>query len=238
VRDATSRPADMRVSTGVKNKKIGVPFTFVEREGVDAEVLANFKTSLEVMKKAGYEIVPIELPLAHYALAVYYILMPAEVSTNLSRFDGVRFGLSVQGATPNETYFKSRSAGFGKEVKRRIMLGSYVLSHGYYDAYYKKAIAMRAAIMKDFERAFSEVEFIATPTSPIPAFQFGEKSKDPLAMYLADIFTVPANIAQIPAISIPSGQNIAGLPLGFQCMATRCNETGLFELGKVFEQNL
>ncbi len=236
VRDATSRPTDLRVTTGVKNKKIGVPFSFVEREGVDAEVLTNFKESLEIMKKAGYEIVPIELPLAHYALAVYYILMPAEVSTNLSRFDGVRFGLSIQGTTPNETYFKSRSAGFGKEVKRRIMLGSYVLSHGYYDAYYKKAIAMRAAIMKDFERAFSEVEFIATPTSPIPAFQFGEKSKDPLTMYLADIFTVPANIAQIPAISLPAGKNSLGLPFGFQCMAARCNEAGLFDLGKAFEQ--
>lgn len=235
--DSTSVPKEKRITKTVKNKKIGVPFSFVEREGVDPEVLANFKTSLKDLEGKGYEIVPIDLPLAHYSLAVYYIIMPAEASTNLARFDGVRFGLSVPGATPNETYVNTRSVGFGKEVQRRIMLGSYVLSHGYYDAFYKKAVALRAAIIKDFQKAFEQVEFIATPTSPIPAFTFGEKSKDPLAMYLADIFTVSANIAQIPAISIPSGKTEGGLPLGMQFMSAQFNEESLFEIGNTFENH-
>lgn len=234
--DSTSVPREKRVTTGVKNKKVGVPFSFVEREGVLPEVLENFKSSLEELKNKGYEIVPIDLPLAHYSLAVYYIIMPAEASTNLARFDGVRFGLSVPGATPDETYIRSRGQGFGKEVQRRIMLGSYVLSHGYYDAFYKKAVALRAAIIKDFKKAFEQVEFIATPTSPIPAFRFGEKS-DPLSMYLADIFTVPVNIAQIPGISVPSGKTKEGLPLGIQFLAAQFNESGLFEIGKDFENH-
>lgn len=234
--DSTSIPQDKRVTVGVKNKKIGVPFSFIEREGVDPEVLVNFRESLENLKSKGYEIVPIDLPLAHYSLAVYYIIMPAEASTNLARFDGVRFGLSVPGTTPNETFVNSRGQGFGKEVQRRIMLGSYVLSHGYYDAFYKKAVALRAAIIKDFKKAFEQVEFIATPTSPVPAFTFGEKS-DPLAMYLADIFTVPVNIAQIPAISIPSGKTKNNLPLGIQFMAAQFNEKGLFEVGDTFENH-
>jgi len=234
--DSTSVPVEKRVTKGVKNKKVGVPFSFIEREGVDKEVLENFKASLEVLQSKGYEIVPIELPLVHYSLAVYYIVMPAEASTNLARFDGVRFGLSVPGATPTETYVNTRGEGFGKEVQRRIMLGSYVLSHGYYDAFYKKAVALRAAIIKDFEKAFEQVEFIATPTSPIPAFKFGEKS-DPLAMYLADIFTVPVNIAQIPAISVPSGKTKNNLPLGIQFMAAQFNESGLFEIGDTFENH-
>lgn len=234
--DSTSVPKEKRVMVGAKNKKIGVPFSFIEREGVDSEVLTNFKASLEDLKDKGYEIVPIDLPLAHYSLAVYYIIMPAEASTNLARFDGVRFGLSVPGATPNETYVNSRGTGFGKEVQRRIMLGSYVLSHGYYDAFYKKAVALRAAIIKDFKKAFEQVEFIATPTSPIPAFRFGEKA-DPLSMYLADIFTVPVNIAQIPGISVPSGKTQDGLPLGIQFLATQFNEKGLFEIANTFENH-
>lgn len=234
--DSTCVPQQKRVHEGVKNKKVGVPFSFVEREGVDAEVLENFKASLKDLESKGYEIVSIDLPLAHYSLAVYYIIMFAESSTNLARFDGVRFGLSVPGATPNETFVNSRGQGFGKEVQRRIMLGSYVLSHGYYDAFYKKAVALRAAIIKDFKKAFEQVEFIATPTSPIPAFTFGEKS-DPLAMYLADIFTVPVNIAQIPAISIPSGKTQNNLPLGIQFMAAQFNEKGLFEIGDTFENH-
>lgn len=234
--DSTSVPAEKRITKGVKNKKIGVPFSFIEREGVDKEVLENFKASLEILKSQGYEIVPIDLPLVHYSLAVYYIVMPAEASTNLARFDGVRFGLSVPGTTPTETYINTRGEGFGKEVQRRIMLGSYVLSHGYYDAFYKKAVALRAAIIKDFEKAFNEVEFIATPTSPVPAFVFGEKS-DPLAMYLADIFTVPVNIAQIPAISVPSGKTKNNLPLGIQFMTAQFNESGLFKIGDTFEHH-
>lgn len=234
--DATSVPVEKRKIKDVGNKKVGVPFSFVEREGVDPEVLENFKKALTSLTAEGYEIVPIDLPLIHFSLAVYYILMPAEASTNLARFDGVRFGLSVPGATPDETYINTRGEGFGKEVQRRIMLGSYVLSHGYYDAFYKKAVALRAAIIKDFERVFSEVEFIATPTSPIPAFKFGEKTKDPLSMYLADIFTVPANIAQIPGISVPSGKTTNSLPLGIQFLTSQFNEKGLFEISKKIEK--
>lgn len=234
--DATSIPLEKRIVKGTQNKKVGVPFSFVEREGVDAEVLANFKQTISSLEADGYEIVPIDLPLVHFSLAVYYIIMPAEASTNLARFDGVRFGLSVPGTTPDETYINTRGEGFGEEVQRRIMLGSYVLSHGYYDAFYKKAVALRAAIIKDFERVFSDVEFIATPTSPIPAFAFGEKTKDPLSMYLADIFTVPANIAQIPGISLPSGKTSDGLPLGVQFLTSQFNEKGLFEIGKKIEK--
>ncbi len=234
-KDSTSVPLEKRVPECARNKKIGVPYAFIERDGVNADVLANFKATLARYEKAGYEIVPIELPLAHYALSVYYILMPAEVSTNLARFDGVRFGGVIDGATPNETYMKTRGALFGSEVKRRVMLGSYVLSHGYYDAFYKKATALRAAIIADFNRVFKEVSFIATPTSPVEAFMFGEKSKDPLAMYLADIFTVPVNIAQIPAISVPSGMSPNNMPYGFQLMTAAHNDTALFEAGSVLE---
>ncbi len=235
--DSTSVPISRRIIQGTQNKKVGVPFSFIEREGIDAEVLENFKESIDALKKKGYEIVPIDLPLAHYALAVYYIVMFAEASTNLARFDGVRYGLSVPGGTPNETYINSRGQGFGKEVQRRIMLGNYVLSHGYYDAFYKKAVSLRAAIIQDFQKAFQDVEFIAMPTSPIPAFALGEKTQDPLTMYLADIFTVPVNIAQIPGISVPSGKTKTGLPLGMQFLATQFNEAGLFAIGKDFENH-
>lgn len=233
--DSTSVPTEQRAASGTAAKKIGVPWKFIEREGVDAEVLANFKESLKKFEAAGYEIVPIDLSYAHYALAVYYILMPAEASTNLARYDGIRYGLSLQGATTSEGYSKTRGAGFGQETRRRIMLGTYVLSHGYYDAFYRKATQVRELIKRDFAKVFNDVALIATPTSPIPAFKIGEKTNDPLAMYLADIFTVPVNIAGIPAISIPSGKTASGLPLGIQLLATQFGESRLFEAGKSFE---
>ncbi len=235
--DSTSLPDD---SYDFKEKKdkpfvVGVPRDFVSAPGIDKEVLSNFERSLELLKKDGVEIRDVDLPSLKHSLAVYYILMPAEASTNLARFDGVRFGLSEDGGDVLGSYMKTRGDGFGREVRRRIMLGAYVLSSGYYDAYYNKANAVRALINEDFEKAFASVDAIVTPTSPVPAFKIGEKSEDPLAMYLADIFTVPVNLAGIPAISIPSGFTEQKLPLGIQFIARRGGEETLFGLGKKFE---
>jgi aspartyl-tRNA(Asn)/glutamyl-tRNA(Gln) amidotransferase subunit A len=214
---------------------IGVPREWL-KEGVDKEILENFEKSLEKLEKAGYKIKDISLPYSKYALAVYYILMPAEVSTNLSRLDGVRYGLRKEGENVFDTYKKSRSAGFGAETRRRIILGTYVLSHGYYDAYYNKAWKVRHSIEKEFENIFKEVDLVATPTTPTPAFKFGEKS-DPLQMYLSDIFTVPANIAGTPAISIPSGFSSEGLPTGIQFTGPLFSDESLFAIEHDLREN-
>jgi len=162
--------------------------------------------------------------------------MPAEVSTNLSRFDGVRYGFRKEGENISDMYKKTRSIGFGAETRRRIILGTYVLSHGYYDAYYNKAWRVRNAIEKEFRDIFKEVDFVMTPTTPTPAFKIGEKMNDPVAMYLCDIFSAPANIAGVPAIAIPSGYTSDGLPLSIQFMAKHFGEKDLFEIGKKFEE--
>jgi aspartyl-tRNA(Asn)/glutamyl-tRNA(Gln) amidotransferase subunit A len=214
---------------------VGVPRDWL-KEGIDKEVLQNFDDTLEKLKKAGYKIKDIHLPYSHHALAVYYIITPAEVSTNLSRLDGVRYGLRIEGKDVSDTYKKSRSAGFGTETRRRIILGTYVLSHGYYDAYYNKAWKVRHAIEKEFENIFKEVDFVVTPTTPSPAFKFGEK-KDPLQMYLSDIFTVPANIAGIPSISIPSGFSSKGLPIGTQFTGRLFSDETLFAIEKDLREN-
>lgn len=216
-------------------RKIGVPRSFLKGEGINKETLDNFEKSLEKLRELGYEIVDIEIPLIEYSLAVYYVLMPAEVSTNLARFDGVRFGLSVSGKDVTDSYKKTKEAGFGKEAKRRILLGTYVLSHGYYDAYYNKAVKMRHKITEEMNKVFEKVDLIATPTTPSPAFAPGAKAS-PLEMYLSDIFTVPANITGVPAISIPSGFSSDGLPLDIQFMAPHFGESLLFEVGKKYEQ--
>ncbi|MCC2630577.1 MAG: glutamyl-tRNA(Gln) amidotransferase subunit aspartyl-tRNA(Asn)/glutamyl-tRNA (Gln) [Candidatus Paceibacter sp.] len=235
--DSTS--IELKESGEVKQKmKIGVPFDFMKK-GVDADVMKNFEDSLEALKKQGHEIVDITLPNIDYALAVYYILMPAEVSSNLARFDGVKYGLHVDGKDLLEDYILTRREGFGDETRRRIILGTYVLSTGYYDAYYNKANTVRALLIKDFENAFQNVDVVLTPTSPVPAFKIGEKSDDPLAMYLADIFTVSANITSLPAISVPSGfaeREGKQLPLGIQFTAPHSREDILFTIGKLFEQ--
>ena len=215
---------------------IGVPRDWL-KEGVDKEVLENFEESLEKLKKAGYQIKDISLPYAKYSLAVYYILMPAEVSTNLSRLDGVRYGLQKDGVNVGEVYKNSRSSGFGEETRRRIILGTYVLSHGYYDAYYNKAWKVRHAIKKEFKNIFQEVDFVMTPTTPTPAFRFGEKS-DPLQMYLSDIFTVPANIAGLPSISIPSGFSKEGLPFGLEFSGSLFSDRSLFTLEKDLKEKM
>lgn len=215
-------------------KKIGVPWHLF-KEGVDIDVQENFKQSLEKLKRLGYEIVDIELPYTKYSLAVYYIIMPAEVSTNLSRFDGMRYGLSEKGDNLAEVYKKSRGKGFGKEARRRILLGTYVLSHGYYDAYYNKAIKVREKIKEEIVNAFKNVDFILTPTVPMTAFKIGEKMNDPVAMYLCDIFSAPANLVGVPSIALPSGFNKNGLPFSIQFMAPHFREDLLFDIGKKFE---
>ena len=222
-----------------KKLKIGIPKEAIMVEGIKPEVLKNFQDSVEKFKKLGYEVVDISLPNISYSLSVYYTLVPAEVSSNMSRFDGVKYGLHKEGANMVEDYFKTRQAGFGREVVRRIILGTYVLSSGYYDAYYNKANIVRDLIREDFKKAFETVDLILTPTTPSPAFKIGEKIDDPLQLYLEDIFTVPANIVGVPAISLPSGfTEVEGknLPLGIQLMAKQSNEKVLFQAGYDFEK--
>jgi aspartyl-tRNA(Asn)/glutamyl-tRNA(Gln) amidotransferase subunit A len=219
-------------------KVIGVPFDLVNGEGVDQKVKENFKESLKKLETLGFQIKDISLKNLEMALAIYYIIMPAEASTNLARFDGVRYGLHKEGKNLLEDYKLTKGLGFGKEVRRRILLGTYVLSAGYYDAYYGKAQIARNTLKQEFEKAFRQVDFIVTPTSTSIAWKVGEKS-DPLSTYLADIFTVTANIVGVPAISIPSGfSEVEGvkMPLGLQFMAPHGAEDSLFEVGKKFEE--
>lgn len=235
VRDSTSLPEEKRIFDKKLTKTIGVPWSFVRRDGIDKEVLANFEESLKKLEKRGYTVSDVAINELDKILSVYYIIMFAEVSSNLARYDGIRYGLSEKGANSIEGYFLSRTKGFGDEVRRRILLGTYVLSAGYYDAYYNKAEALREYLRGEFAKVFEGVDVIALPTSPVPAFGVGEKHGDPLAMYLADIFTVPVNIVGVPAISIPSGKTEAGLPLGLQLIAPHNGESFLFSVGKDFE---
>jgi aspartyl-tRNA(Asn)/glutamyl-tRNA(Gln) amidotransferase subunit A len=220
---------------------IGVPWSEIEREGIDDGVLQNFNQTLENLKSQGVEIRDIELPTMKYSLPAYYIIMPAEVSSNLGRYDGIKFGLHVNGRDMIDDYFESREAGFGDEVQRRILLGTYVLSAGYYDSYYGQALQVREAITREFIKIFeSGIHGIATPTTPGPAFKIGEKTTDPVQMYLEDIFTIPANIAQIPAISIPNGSVLSDgshLPTGFQLMCPHLRDNWCFRLGELVEKS-
>jgi aspartyl-tRNA(Asn)/glutamyl-tRNA(Gln) amidotransferase subunit A len=233
--DATSFDLDQNIE---KIKKIiGVPRDWL-KEGIDKEVLENFEKNLEQLKKSGYEIKDIELPYAKYSLAVYYIITPAEVSTNLSRLDGVRYGLRKEGNNVFDTYSKTRSVGFGVETRRRIILGTYVLSHGYYDAYYNKAWKVRREIEKEFKNIFKEIDFIATPTTPTTAFKFGERSADPVQMYLSDILTVPANIAGVCSISLPNGVDKNNLPTAIQFTGAFGKDKNLFAIEKDLRENI
>ncbi|MEX0933709.1 MAG: Asp-tRNA(Asn)/Glu-tRNA(Gln) amidotransferase subunit GatA [Candidatus Paceibacterota bacterium] len=226
----------MRLDVSSK-KKIGVP-RHLFKEGVDEDVLANFEETLSSFKSIGYEIVDIELPSSEFALSAYYIILPAEASSNLARFDGVRFGLHKNGNDMIGDYGATRGEGFGIEVRRRILLGTYVLSAGYYDAYYNKAIAVREKISEEFLEAFESVDVIMTPTTPTPAFKIGEKTENPLAMYLSDIFTVSSNITGTPALSVPSGfveRDGKKLPVALQIMAPHFGEEELFKIGCEYE---
>lgn len=235
VMDSTTLPDEMKF-TAIR-RVVGIPRSFVNMEGIDPEVKKNFADAEQKFKDLGYEVKDVDLPHLKYALAAYYIIMPAEVSSNLSRFDGVKYGLHVGGANGIDDYFKTRAAGFGRETRRRIILGTYVLSSGYYDAYYGSALSMKRLIREELQDAFKSVDFILTPTTPTPAFKIGEKSDDPLAMYLADVFTVPANISEMPSISIPSGTAAVDgkeLPLGICMTSDLGQESILFRAGKEF----
>ncbi|MBM3261358.1 Asp-tRNA(Asn)/Glu-tRNA(Gln) amidotransferase subunit GatA [Candidatus Kaiserbacteria bacterium] len=223
--------------SAITPKRIGVPRSFLA-EGTNPDILARFEEALAKLKKAGYEIIDIDLPNVPYSLAVYYIIMPAEVSTNLERFDGIRYGLSVPAEAIRDVYTKTRGAGFGAEARRRILLGAFVLSSGYADAYYRKARAVRSLIRQDFEKAFQSVDAIVTPTNPSPAFTFGSKS-DPISMYVEDIFSTPANLAGVPAISVPMGTVVrdgTDLPVGLQIIAPHRREDILFTIGTDIER--
>jgi aspartyl-tRNA(Asn)/glutamyl-tRNA(Gln) amidotransferase subunit A len=215
--------------------RIGVPEEYFG-EGLDPEVRESVLAGIALLEKLGCRRVPLQMPHTDYAIATYYIVATAEASSNLARFDGVRYGLRVKGGTLGEMYRKTREQGFGPEVKRRIMLGTYVLSAGYYDAYYLRAQKVRALIARDFADAFQKADAIVTPTAPTPAFKLGEKTADPLQMYLADIFTVTGSLAGVPGISVPCGKTKAGLPIGLQIFAPHFGESRVLQLARAFEK--
>ncbi|HXN71622.1 MAG TPA: Asp-tRNA(Asn)/Glu-tRNA(Gln) amidotransferase subunit GatA [Candidatus Acidoferrales bacterium] len=219
----------------VHGLRIGVPEEYFG-EGIDSEVKEKVFAGIELMEKLGCRRVPLKMPHTEYAIATYYIIATAEASSNLARYDGVRYGLRVPGATLIDMYRKTREGGFGPEVKRRLMLGTYVLSSGYYDAYYLRAQKVRSLIARDFSDAFQRVDAILTPTSPTPAFKLGEKTSDPLQMYLADIYTVTGDLAGIPGISVPCGKTREGLPIGLQILGPHFGESTILQLARAFER--
>ena len=237
--DATS--ADLPVpdyvaelETPVKGLRIGVAKEYFG-SGLDPEVRATVEAAIQKLADLGCEIVSVSLPHTEYAIPAYYIVATAEASANLARFDGVRYGFRAKSNTLSEMYRKTRDAGFGMEVKRRIMLGTYALSAGYYDAYYLKAQKVRTLLARDFDEAFKKVDVIAAPAAPTPAFKLGEKVNDPLAMYLADIYTVTANLAGIPGISVPCGENHEKLPIGLQLLARHFDEATMLRVAHAYE---
>ena len=223
------------VGKSVKGLRIGVPKEY-RVDNMPPEIDALWEQGIAWLKDAGCEIVEVSLPHTKYALPAYYIVAPAEASSNLARYDGMRYGLRVEGANLTETYEKSRAEGFGAEVKRRIMIGTYVLSAGYYDAYYVKALKVRRRIADDFDRAFETVDALLTPTAPSAAFSLGDRSDDPVAMYLNDIFSVTVNLAGLPGMSVPAGLDATGLPLGLQLIGRALDEGTLFSLGGALEK--
>ena len=240
-KDATSLDLDVpawekSLSADLKGKRIGIPREY-RVDGMDDDVVRVYEAGIQWLKDAGAEIVDISLPHSQYALPAYYIIAPAEASSNLARYDGVRYGLRdlPQGANLQEMYAATRAEGFGPEVKRRIMIGTYVLSAGFYDAYYTQAQKVRTLIARDFEEAFQKCDVILAPTAPSAAFGLGEKSADPLAMYLNDVFAVPASLAGLPAMSVPGGLNKDGLPLGLQIIGPALDEQAVLNAGLAIE---
>ena len=240
-KDSTSanRPVpnyEKAITGNIKGLKVGIPKEY-NAEGLSSEIKKLWEQGTEWLKKAGAEIVDISLPHTKYALPVYYIIAPAEASSNLARYDGVRYGLRTKQkiSSIDDLYMKTRGEGFGREVKRRIMMGTYVLSAGYYDAYYKKAQKVRKLIRNDFIEAFKKVDVVFTPTTPTAAFALGEKQTDPVTMYLNDVFTVTANLANLPAISLPAGLSSDGLPIGLQFIGKDFDEETLFRVSGVLE---
>ncbi|MGY9003364.1 MAG: amidase family protein, partial [Rhodospirillales bacterium] len=239
-KDSTSAPIavpdfEAALTGDVKGLKVGIPKEYA-MDGMPDEIAKLWQQGADWLKSAGAEIREISLPHTKYALPAYYIIAPAEASSNLARYDGVRYGLRVPGETLDEMYENTRAEGFGDEVRRRIMIGAYVLSVGYYDAYYLKAQQVRALIARDFENAFNDVDVILTPTAPSAAFGIGEKMDDPIAMYLNDVYTVPTSMAGLPGISIPGGVNSDGLPLGLHLIGKPFDEETVFRSADVLEQ--
>ncbi|MFO7481893.1 Asp-tRNA(Asn)/Glu-tRNA(Gln) amidotransferase subunit GatA [Oceanibaculum nanhaiense] len=219
----------------VKGLRVGIPKEY-RVEGMPAEIEQQWQQGIDWLKEAGMVPVEVSLPHTKHALPTYYIIAPAEASSNLARYDGVRYGLRVEGDTLDGLYENSRAAGFGAEVKRRVLIGTYVLSAGYYDAYYLKAQKIRTLIAEDFRKAYEQCDVILTPTSPSAAFAIGEKMDDPVAMYMQDVFTVPANLAGIPGLSVPSGVSADGLPLGLQVLGKAFDEETVLKVGRVIEK--
>ena len=226
---------EQEIGKPVRGLKLGIPREYFG-EGLNAEIKGAVEASIQQLGKDGCEIVPISLPHTPYAIPTYYVIATAEASANLARYDGVRYGFrSKQARTLSEMYRKSRDEGFGAEVKRRIMLGTYVLSSGYYDAYYLKAQKVRTLLARDFEEAFRQVDAIVTPTTPTPAFKLGERTEDPLAMYLEDIYTVVGDLVGVPGISVPCGETKSGLPIGLQILGRHFDEPTVFRLAHAVE---
>jgi len=247
--DSTSAPEPVpdyaaALTGGIAGVRVGVPRALLER-GVDAEVAAAINAALETIRSRGATVVDIDLPHAQYATPVYYLVSTAEASSNLARYDGVRYGFraNLDSRTPTPLsplpamYARTRAQGFGAEVKRRIMLGTYVLSAGYYDAYYLKAQQVRTLILRDYDRAFEQVDIVAMPTSPVPAFRLGERIADPLQMYLVDVFTVSANLTGLPAMSVPCGFTATRLPVGLQLTGRRFDEATLLRVADAYERD-
>jgi aspartyl-tRNA(Asn)/glutamyl-tRNA(Gln) amidotransferase subunit A len=239
-KDSTSLPVEVPdfpafCGRSVKGLRIGIPKEY-RVDGMPPEIEKLWEQGIAWLKEAGCEIVEVSLPHTKYALPAYYIIAPAEASSNLARYDGMRYGLRADGANLTETYENTRAEGFGAEVKRRILIGAYVLSAGYYDAYYLKALKVRKRIADDFDQAWEKVDALLTPTAPSAAFALGEKSDDPVAMYLNDIFTVTVNLAGLPGMSIPAGLDAQGLPLGLQLIGKNLDEGTLFSLGSAIEK--
>jgi aspartyl-tRNA(Asn)/glutamyl-tRNA(Gln) amidotransferase subunit A len=239
-KDSTSAPLPVpdfeKALTGdIRGLRVGVPKEY-RPDGLNAEMSALWDQGIEWLKAAGATVEEVSLPHTKHALATYYIIAPAECSSNLARYDGVRFGLRVPGKSLDEMYAKTRAAGFGKEVKRRILIGAYVLSAGYYDAYYLKAQKVRALIAQDFKQAFAKVDVLLTPTAPTPAFALDANQDDPITMYLNDVFTVPTSLAGLPGISIPAGLSAEGLPLGLQLIGKPFDEETVLRTAEVMEQ--
>ena len=235
---STTAPVDdyaVELKKPVKGMKIGVPKEYFG-EGMDASVREKITAGIELLRKLGCQVMDIQMPHTDYAIATYYIIATAEASSNLARYDGVRYGLRQESDTLVSTYRKTRGAGFGAEVKRRIVLGTYVLSAGYYDAYYLKGQKVRALIAQDFQNAFQKVDAIVTPTSPVPPFRLGERTNDPLQMYLADIYTVTGSLAGLPGISLPCGKVCGKLPVGLQIFGPAFGEARVLQLAHAFEE--
>jgi len=238
-KDSTSAPLDLpdfasALDGGVKGLRVGIPAEY-RMDGMAAEIEGLWEQGAEWLRQQGAEIKEISLPHTQHALPVYYIVAPAEASSNLARYDGVRYGLRVPGESLDEMYANTRGEGFGTETRRRILIGAYVLSAGYYDAYYLKAQKVRALIAEDFRKAYDDVDVILTPTAPTPAFAIGDKMDDPISMYLNDVFTVPASLAGLPGISVPAGLSETGLPLGLQLIAKPFDEVTLFGAARALE---